>query len=89
MVFGGRSAHSVNHGPGRVIVNGFKVFDRDPKAGKAGVIRQGIGHVANHVLDEFRIVEGVLGDEFFISAFEQAPERAGTLILDAANQVGQ
>ncbi len=53
----------------------LEVFAFDGVPGHAVIFVQGHGQVADDVLDEFRIVERLFGDEFFIGSFEHGVNR--------------
>ena len=69
-----------NQRVGRMIVDRFKVLGFDHVRRDAIVEVEHRGDVAHHVLDEFRIVVGALGDVLLVRALQQPIELAGTAV---------
>lgn len=60
-----------------MVVDGLEVFGLDFVPGDAVFLVEGEGEVADDVFDELGVVEGLLGDEFFIGAFKDGVDGGG------------
>src|SRR5690625_1000949 len=79
----------LDDGIGRMIMDGLKVFSLDAIALNSFDAVQIDRHIAHQILDEFRVVIGVLGDVLFISTLEQTPQLTRTLLFDPSNDLSQ
>jgi len=70
-----------------MIVYRFEVLALHHVGGDTLIVIQPYRDVAYHVLDEFRIVVGALGDEFLVRALENAVQLARRLTLGQLDQL--
>jgi len=70
-----------------MVMDGFEVFGFDPELADFRLCLQRACHIANQILNEFRVVVGPFGHEFLIGSLKKTPEFTGSLGFDQPNQV--
>ena len=64
-----------------MIVNGFEIFRFYAVGAYPLIVVQACGDISDQVLDEFGVIIGTFGDEFFIRTLDQAINLARGLIF--------
>ena len=70
-----------------MIVNGFEIFRFNGVGAYPLIVVQACGDISYQILDEFGVIVGVFGDEFFVRTLDQAVDLAGGLIFHSIYKV--